>query len=479
MNNISQIYKNTIKNAIKEKIEGIADKVAEAIVGSICNCSNFNYASIMSSVQEKEREVIRMTLETTFEELDKTYRNSKDRFRYYVVQKSKIPRTITTIVGEITFRRCYYKCRLTGECHFILDELLGLPKGDKYDPVVKAYAMEIYTKTNQSLAGKIVGEEITTISNLLNNNSLYSIPRQSIHNWLHKWNVPDVDYEPRDTPETLYCLVDEKYLGCQDKDGDIMVKSFVVFEDVIPISKNRNKLKNRLVFNVQSNHPWVEFTDFLYKIYDASKIKNIYVLSDGGNWIVANLSELKVEPDITVKRLLCEFHFKQAINRITTIDEERKELLKTFKEYPLQAFNTLVDSYMKKYEHKVSTIVKQKNYINNNYKAIKDMLEFHIGSSMESHISHIVANPFASRPKGYSSVKIDKYLKINDYVNNSLNVFKLYLSSYITQEETTHSGEASASTNSVKYSDFVYRLPILDNKIDNTYRAIKGLTSSS
>lgn len=49
---------------------------------------------------------------------------------------------------------------------------------------------------------------------------------------------------------------------------------------------------------------------------------------------------------------------------------------------------------------------------------------------MESHISHCIANMSSSRPKGYSSKNINKYLEINDYKNNYLNIFNLHLKSY-------------------------------------------------
>lgn len=47
-------------------------------------------------------------------------------------------------------------------------------------------------------------------------------------------------------------MADEKYIGSQNSDKDIMVKSFVTFEDVIHISKNRNQLSNRFVFSTCS-----------------------------------------------------------------------------------------------------------------------------------------------------------------------------------------------------------------------------------
>lgn len=58
------------------------------------------------------------------------------------------------------------------------------------------------------------------------------------------------------------------------------------------------------------------------------------------------------------------------------------------------------------------------------------MLKSKIGSSMESHISHYVANTFFSRPKGFSSKTILKYLKLNTYLNNRLNILNLYELSY-------------------------------------------------
>ena len=58
------------------------------------------------------------------------------------------------------------------------------------------------------------------------------------------------------------------------------------------------------------------------------------------------------------------------------------------------------------------------------------MLSLNIGSSMESHISHLIASFFAARPKGYSSKNIDKYLKLNDFKNNNYNIFNIYMNSY-------------------------------------------------
>lgn len=51
-------------------------------------------------------------------------------------------------------------------------------------------------------------------------------------------------------------------------------------------------------------------------------------------------------------------------------------------------------------------------------------------SSIESHISHCVAEHFESRPKRYSKNTISKYLKLQEYFLNGINIYDLYLKPY-------------------------------------------------
>lgn len=61
-----------------------------------------------------------------------------------------------------------------------------------------------------------------------------------------------------------------------------------------------------------------------------------------------------------------------------------------------------------------------------------------IGSSMEAHISHYVAEHFGSRPKGYSKDRIEKYLKQQEYRLNGINILDLFFKSCIQKEEYTY-----------------------------------------
>lgn len=212
-------------------------------------------------------------------------------------------------------------------------------------------------------------------------------------------------------------MVDERFLGCQDLDGDIMAKCMIAFEDVKKVGKNRNMLVNKTVFTTFGNNPWGKFLDVLNQKYNLENIKEIKLLGDGAGWINSGMHELKTNSEVVMTRFLCEFHFKQSINRITTDEDKRKILLDTFNNNSKQEFKDKVLELTKDITEKKrqDSIDKNLNYILNNYKAIKDMLDSLIGSSMESHISHYIANLFSSRSKGYSSLNINKYLKLNGY----------------------------------------------------------------
>lgn len=391
---------------------------------------NNKYFSLISNVQSSIRKLVRDVIISTFQEIDNDFKNSAYRKSRYFINKSNVERTLITIVGEIHFTRTYYKNKLSNNKFFYIDKVFDLPKYDHYDPIVKGIAIDNAINTSQAQSARDTSAFIGELKLFMDNSSINNIPRQSIYNWIKEWNTPDIVPTAIETPETLYVMADEKYIGSQDISKDIMVKCFVTFEDVVNISKGRRMLVNRSVFSCYDTNAWPLFMDYIAKRYDFSKIKHIALLSDGGTWIKTGLQELKLDSNNSVKFYLCEFHFMQAIHHITTDEDERKYLLHIFKTKSKTYFQDAVTQIIAQNPKRAETITKKLNYIINNYSAIKSMLELNIGSSMESHISHLIASFFASRPKGYSSKRIKQYLKLNDYKNNGINIFKLYIQSY-------------------------------------------------
>ena len=103
------------------------------------------------------------------------------------------------------------------------------------------------------------------------------------------------------------------------------------------------------------------------------------------------------------------------------------------------------------------------------------MLALNIGSSMESHISHLIASFFSSRPKGFSTKRIEKYIKLNDYKYNNINIFKLYLSTYSKKQTVT------LNENTYDYEIFtqnkLHNIPVLNNGLKTgTYTILNSIS---
>ena len=109
MNNIAQNYKNIIKNLIKNKIKSLNDDIVDKIIDSISDNNQKNYINIVASIEESVKNMIKNILVVAFEAIDQQYRDSYIRKKFYNINKSSIPRTITTIFGDITFKRTYYQ----------------------------------------------------------------------------------------------------------------------------------------------------------------------------------------------------------------------------------------------------------------------------------------------------------------------------------------------------------------------------------
>ena len=432
MYSISQNLKNVLKNKIKILISPILYKTIDSIVDNLFSQNNVNkYFDLISSVQTSVRSLIKSVVISTFEEIDSNFKDSAERKSRYYINKSNVPRTLITIVGEITFTRTYYQNKLSKkDTFFYIDTMFDLPKYDHYDPIIKGIAVNNTFNTSQAQSARDTSSLINDISYFVDCSSANNISRQSVYNWIKSWKTPNIVPKSVETPDTLYVMADEKYIGAQNIDKDIMVKSFVTFENVVNVSKSRRMLVNRFVFSCYGSNAWPLFMDYIAKRYDFSKIKHIALLSDGGSWIKVGLQELKLHPINTIKFYLCEFHFKQAIHHITTDKEERNQLLHIFQTESKSSFKDAVSKIIAQNPKREEIITKKLNYIINNYSAIKSMLELNIGSSMESHISHLIASFFSSRPKGYSTERIKQYLKLNDYKNNGINIFKLYMQSY-------------------------------------------------
>ena len=119
-----------------------------------------NYTDLITSVSDHLYHKIRGELVNIIETMDKRFRELPDRSQRYYVKDTR-PRTLITPVGAITFKRTIYQSKVNKSTYVHVDEKLGLPKYDRYDPCVKAMVIETYAKINSMIkVGELIGDRI-------------------------------------------------------------------------------------------------------------------------------------------------------------------------------------------------------------------------------------------------------------------------------------------------------------------------------
>ena len=113
---ISQNFKNVLKNRIKILISPILYNTVDILVDNLfLSNSESTYFSMFSTIQSSVRTLIKKVIITTFEEIDNNFKNSAERKSRYYINKSNVSRNLITIVGEISFKRTYYKNKFSNE----------------------------------------------------------------------------------------------------------------------------------------------------------------------------------------------------------------------------------------------------------------------------------------------------------------------------------------------------------------------------
>jgi len=423
MNIISDNYEKILKEMIFNQFSSNLKKELD----KISNTNKvFNYISLISNLDNSLCEIAKNSLITIFESIDKSYCNSVERKHKYHV-KAHFPRTILTVFGEITFVRTFYTDKKNKGSFCYLDRFLGLKKHDYFDPYLKATIVEYSANNSIPTVCNIINELIGNRIKL--ENKIKYLNRQTVRNIILDAKFSEPEPKTLDTPETLYIIVDEKWVHTQNNDNkDVMVKSIVTFDGIN--NKPRKHLNNKRIFAESKNGIINQVLDYLYYSYDVSKFKNIFVMGDGARWIKSVANYFKFNFDTNVIFALDKFHFKQAIHHIC-LNKNLEEIITSYVIYNnRQAFKKCCNALIESFPHREETINKKKDYILNNWSNILNLYKYNLSCPMESQISHNLAYLLTSRPKGYSLKMLDKIISIRLLFKNNDNIKLLYLNNF-------------------------------------------------
>lgn len=239
-------------------------------------------------------------------------------------------------------------------------------------------------------------------------------------------------------------MLDEKFVGSQFNDSkDHMIKACVIFEDsnleykskLKPNSMNRFKLVNTHTCASIENNLLSDTLNYIYHTYDTDFLKEINFMGDCASWI-KNFPKshwFKFHKDIKINFAMDGFHFSQVLQNLTT--NKFKDVYNALFEYVLlnnkDDFSRLCNEFLDLNPDRKETIENKRDYILNNWKE-RQLYQnsSYLKCSMESHISHIFADIFTSRPKSYSKKGLKQLLKLRLLKINNKNIKNIYFETF-------------------------------------------------
>ena len=395
----------------------------------------FNYIGFMKDLDSFNYSFITDIIKSYLEYIDEVFFNSSYR-KNFCTSKGFYQRTILTLFGEITFKRSYYYDNNTNERFYFTDYFLNIPKRKYFDPFICSEICNESASSSYSKSGKIIASKIgKRIDNNIN------ISRASARNIVMSFNINDTyDYNDKKI-ERLFVMLDEKFVGSQFNDGnDHMIKASVIFEDTELVYKYKKKTNSIDRYKLVNSHTCASIEnrllndtiDYIYKTYDVDYLKEIIFMGDCATWI-KNFPKshwFNFTKDTHVKFAMDGYHFSQALNHLTT--QKYPEVYNALYQYVLDNnkndFTRLCNEFLELFPERSEVIENKRNYILNNWNE-RQLYQNnpYMKCSMESHISHIFADLFTSRPKAYSKKGLTQLLKLRLLKINNKNIKELYL----------------------------------------------------
>ena len=471
-------------NIISHFKEIVENNFNKFLKNYFCNNSNLwdksgtidNYINFMTDLDSFNYSFITNVIKDYLEYIDKIFFNTIYR-KSFCISKGFYERTILTLFGEVTYKRRYYYDKKYNDRFFFTDLFLGLPKRKYFDPFICSEICNESAFSNYSKSGKIVAAKI---GNRINNS--ISISRASARNIIMHFNPENIQEYNNKKIERLFVMLDEKFVGSQFNEGkDHMIKAAIIFENskleyktkLKPNSMNRYRLVNSHVCASIDNNLLNDTVEYIYNMYDTDYINEIVFMGDCATWIKNfPLSHwFKFNEKTKVKFAMDGFHFSQALEQLTT--NKYPEVYDALYQYVLdnnkKDFFRLCNEFLDLNNERTETIENKRNYILNNWNA-RQLYQnnAYIRCSMESHISHIFADIFTSRPKAYSKKGLRQLLKLRLLKTNNKDIKKIYLDNLKPKENKLKFQNNFLRNKIINYYDYasIYFNKTFDNYIN-------------
>lgn len=435
---------------------------------------------IVESTLSLVRELGRDMVEEMIREAEESLLKSKERSAEWVVQSKNREKTVSTLLGDIHYRRTYYRNRESGAFRHLTDDLLGLEPHARMDTGLQS---DMLTKAKEISYEQVVQsyDDISirsrsTVKNLVHRTSMENT------NW------PNLEEEKRKV-RFLYVEADEDHVHQQRGKGMIMKLGYVHEGKrlVNPSCKSKHK-RNELIgakyitgLYPQNDDFWFEVLDYLEAQYDLDYVERIFLSGDGAPWIQAG-------KDILPK---CSFvidgyHLSKYIKSATGPYPAHEGKLK---KYVYRGMKDWVEAYFDTIESNDHTQAELKRfaacktYILGNWDSIQNRnIKGYLECSAEGHISHVLSHRLSSRPLSWSKNGSETIAKLRVYTRNGGSILGLLNSNKTSELETEAVVALKQNTMKKKkkiYEEFSGNITILDiGKRTNMFKLLKSMRSA-
>lgn len=398
-----------------------------------------NFAEYVYEITDLLHKLGTKMIQDSLEVMDHMLCESPIRKKSWIIEAHHT-KTLLTSLGEVRFQKTLFSNKKTKESSYLLDQVLGLEPNQRMTEDVIARMLKEAVQTSYQRAAQQV--------------SLHTpVTRETVKNKIHALKFPPVSYKsgPKKTIDWLYIDADEDHVALQfhEKKGDLtkgengvkknglIAKMVCVYEGKEEIFHGRRRvLTNRHCFcgvnNGEANLKfWDDIYQYLERNYELAQVKGIYLNADGRSWIKAGAKRLK-----GVTYVLDGFHLEKYLiklvphlskkDRIPVLEEFRK----TIRNQRKKDFRELVEKQKKEMPkwRKREKVEEAAEYILSNWMAAKLRLRHQngvVGSSTESHVSHILSARMSSRPMGWSRQGATKMSELRAYYYNGGDMLEL------------------------------------------------------
>ncbi|NMC35262.1 MAG: ISLre2 family transposase [Veillonellaceae bacterium] len=451
-------------------------RIQQIVANVMCQLTEISLENRADGIKGMARDIQKVVNEASLQilgvmltEIDEQLYHNKERQKKWEVVRKDDAKTIMTCVGELTYKRRYYRNKDTGEHKHLLDDWMDITPHqqigeDVREDLVSSAVNVSYQKSGKQSAPKPVSK--TSVGNYVGDVTVKAIMQS--------------DGKKRICKE-LYVEADEDHVALQNG-KNVQVRLVYVHEGNISETKRAQLGHVRYLtwpIGGDTDDMWETVATYIEEQYDTDQLQKVWLCGDGAAWIDKGAEWL-----IKCEKLLDRYHVNKRFMSLTAqIPHLRGWGRQVLKKGTKAQINVLYEHAAEKADtkNKQEQLVEDTRYLLSHWEQITAGRAADApGCSAEGHVSHVLSARLSSRPMGWSITGLEQMaaLRVMD-ANGTPIIYERKKpdtgSSFCLAPEIL----SAASVNIRSKTDSAMkniRLPILAaGQYTPTYTALKGL----